>query len=331
MRSMREPPPPGDTIRFPPGTPPRVLLTVDTEEEFDWNGPFTRDAHGLDHLAALPRFQSFCEAVGASPVYLVDWPIVQSPVAREIIGAAVARGTAEVGIQLHPWVNPPFEEAVGPATSFAGNLPFALEREKFMRLRDGIAQGFGVDPIIYRAGRYGLGPRTAEILAEGGVRLDTSVRSLFDYSAGHGPDYRDHPLEPYWIDRERRLAELPVTTVFSGMLRRQGRALHPALQRLPRASGLAARLGLLERIALTPEGVDIGEAIRGIDIALDDGLPLLVLSFHSPSLAPGYTPYVETEHDVEQLYRWLEAVYAHCARRGVAPVTARQIADSLPG
>lgn len=330
MRSMCEAPPPGSEISFAPGIAPRVLLTVDTEEEFDWNGPFTRDRHGLEHLRALPRFQAFCEQIGVGPVYLVDWPVVEADRAREIIGGAVARGAAEVGIQLHPWVNPPFDEVLSVPNSFAGNLPFALEREKFMRLRDRIAESFGADPIIYRAGRYGLGSRTGEILAEAGVRLDTSVRSLFDYSAGHGPDYSRHPLAPYWVDRAHGLAELPVTSVFSGMLRRQGRTLYPALERIPRATGIAARLGLLERIALTPEGVDIDEAIRGIDIALDDGLPLLVLSFHSPSLAPGHTRYARTDREVERLYRWLESVYAHCAKRGVAPATARQIADGLP-
>ena len=124
--------------RFAPGFAPASLLTVDTEEGFDWNGPFTRDRHDLNHLDRLPRFQSFCEELGVSPVYLVDWPIVQSAKAKEIIGDAVARGTAEVGVQLHPWVNPPFDEEVTTRNSFAGNLPPELERAKFVALRDAI-------------------------------------------------------------------------------------------------------------------------------------------------------------------------------------------------
>lgn len=324
-RPMTEPPPTGRTAAFPAGFPQRVLLTVDTEEEFDWSGPFTRDRHGLTHVPAIARFQAFCEEIGVSPVYLVDWPIATDPLAVRIIGEAVRGGRAEVGIQLHPWVNPPFDEDVGERNSFAGNLAPDLERAKFLRLRDTIAEAFGVDPQIYRAGRYGLGPATAGLLREAGVAIDSSVRANYDYSAGHGPDYSRHPLEPYWVDGDRTVLELPLTTVHFGLLRRQGRALQRIAAGVPRLAGLLARLGLLERIALTPEGVTAAEAIKGIDMAIDDGLPLLVLSFHSPSLAPGHTPYVSDEDGLDRLYDWFERVFAYLATRGVAPTTVAEI------
>ena len=328
-RPITEPPPKGRAAQFAEGSGQRVLLTVDTEEEFDWNGPFTREDHGLTHVAAIPRFQSFCEDLGVVPVYLVDWPIANDALAVEIIGDAVRRGRAEVGIQLHPWVNPPFDEEVGVRNSFAGNLPPALEREKMLRLRDRIAEAFEGDPLIYRAGRYGLGPHTADLLKEAGVPIDSSVRTNHDYSAGHGPDYSRHPLLPYWVDGERSLLELPLTTVHFGLLRKQGPGLQRLLAQQPRALSALARLGLLERIALTPEGVTADEALRGIDIALDDGLPLLVLSFHSPSLAVGHTPYVRSEADLERLYDWLDRIYAYLEIRGVAPTTVAGIIDSV--
>lgn len=328
-RPITAPPDPGSAARFTPGFGARSLLTVDTEEEFDWSGPFTRDRHGVTHIAHIPRFQQFCEELRVVPVYLVDWPIANSPAAAEVIGSAVKSGKAEVGIQLHPWVNPPFEEEVTPHNSYAGNLPPALERAKFMALRDRIEQAFGTAPLIYRAGRYGLGRDTAAILRDAGVPIDSSVRANFDYSAGHGPDYRGHPLKPYWVDPDRRLLELPITTVYWGMLRRQGRWVHPLLGKVPRLTGAFSRVGLLERIALTPEGVTAEEALRGIDMALDDELPLLVLSFHSPSLAPGHTPYVRSEADLERLYDWLSRVYMYLDMRGVQPTTAGEILASV--
>ena len=276
--------------QFAPGFAPVSLLTVDTEEGFDWDKPFTRDQHDLDHVEQIPRFQSFCEELGVSPLYLVDWPIVQSARAREIIGDAVRRGKAEVGVQLHPWVNPPFDEEVNTFNSFAGNLPAELEREKFTRLRDAIEEGFGTAPISYRAGRYGLGPSTKAILHDTGIRVDTSVRALFDYSEQDGPNYEDFPNHPYWVSREPELLELPVTSVYRGALRRSGATLFPKLTRLPRGAGIASRTGLLERVRLTPEGTPLGAAKKAVDAALDAGLPVLVLSFHSPSLAPGNTP-----------------------------------------
>lgn len=328
-RPITEPPAPQSTARFAPGFGQRALLTVDTEEEFDWTGPFTRTEHGLDHVSSIGRFQEFCEGIGVSPVYLVDWPIVSNPVAVDIIGSAVRTGKAEVGIQLHPWVNPPFTEDVGVHNSFAGNLPPALERAKFMRLRDRIADAFNVVPLIYRAGRYGLGPETAGLLRDAGVAIDSSVRTNFDYRGYDGRDYSGHPLVPYWVDDERSLLELPLTTVFYGLLRRQGRPLQRLATRVPRVGGALARLGLLERIALTPEGVTVSEAIKGIDMALDDGLPLLVLSFHSPSLSPGFTPYVRDARDLDRLYDWFRRVYDYLDLRGVISTTVAEIMDSV--
>lgn len=295
------------------------MVTIDTEEEFDWGAPIRREGHGIATIPALRTFQQFCEGFGVVPIYLVDYPIASATTAADALGDAVDSGRAEVGVQLHPWVSPPFDEDVIERNTYAGNLPVALEREKFRILRDAIEQRFGRKPQIYRAGRYGLGPHTAEILAEHGLTIDTSVRARFDYSGNGGPNYRDHPVKPYWIDRGQRLLELPLTTVFWGPLRQLGGLIYPHLWRAPSARGMLSRAGLLERIPLTPEGVTAQEAIRGIDVALDDGLPLLMFSFHSPSLAPGHTPYVRDEAELARLYDWWRTVFAHLTRRGVAP------------
>ena len=324
LRSLLDPPPTHSLVSFP-DRKVRYLLTVDTEEEFDWHKPLAREGYGLDHVARLTRFQQFCEGMGVVPIYLVDWPIATSALAGEILREPIAAGRAEVGVQLHPWVNPPFTEEVTQANSFAGNLPYALEADKFARLRDQIEKQFGAAPLIYRAGRYGLGPRTAEILQANGIAIDTSVRAKFDYSAHGGPDYRRHPLKPYWLDDARSMLELPLTTTFWGLLREIGDAIYPRLWRAPQARGVLSRLGLLERIPLTPEGVGVEEAIRGIDMALDAELPVLMFSFHSPSLAPGHTPYVRSEDDLDQLYDWWRRIFAYCELRGAVPSSVADV------
>lgn len=329
MRAITDLPPNSAHARFEPGFGTRFLLTVDTEEEFDWTKPLTRERHGLDHVPRLAKFQEFCENQNVVPVYLVDWPVAQSAEAAEILRGPLADGRAEIGVQLHPWVNPPFDEEVTQHNSFAGNLPRALERAKLFALRDAIERNFGATPLIYRAGRYGTGPNTAELLAEAGIAIDTSVRAKFDYTASGGPNYRQHPLVPYWHDDARRLLELPLTTTFWGMLRRQGDFLYPAMWRVPRLRGLLSHLAMLERIPLTPEGVAVEEAIRGIDMALDDGLPVLVLSFHSPSISPGHTPYVRNEHDLDQLYDWWRRVFTYLEMRGVKPTTVSGVMQAV--
>jgi len=322
-------PAPEDFVRFKPGTGQRFIVTVDTEEEFDWTKPFERAGHSLDHVPRLAKFQQFCEGLGISPIYLVDFPVASDPVAAEVLGEALRGGRAEVGLQLHPWVNPPHDEEVNVHNSFAGNLPAALEKAKFLKLRDTIEQNFAAVPQIYRAGRYGLGPNSAGILSDAAIAIDSSVRARFDYSSHGGPNYRQHPVRPWWVDRANGLMELPLTTVFWGMLRRQGHWLYPALWRVPRLRGALARLGLLERIPLTPEGVSTEEALKGIDMAIDDGLPILVFSFHSPSLRPGHTPYVRSESDLDRLYDWWREVASYLKQRGIRPTTVREIMDSV--
>jgi hypothetical protein len=322
-------PGPAARVRWRAGTPRRFLLTVDTEEEFDWSKPLKRTGHSLETVPRLRKFQQFCESHGVVPVYLIDYPIATSGLAAEILREAIAAGRAEVGVQLHPWVSPPHEEEVTPRNSYAGNLPPELERAKLLHLRDAIEKNFGAAPLIYRAGRYGVGPNTAPFLREAGIAIDTSVRSGFDYRSGHGPDFTGFPLQPWWIDEAEGLMELPLTTVFAGALQRLGPKLYPLTSKLPLATPLLARLGLLERIPLTPEGTSIHEALRAIELAVAAVLPVLVFSFHSPSLSPGYTPYVRGDQQLDDFYEWWRLAFERLAARGVSPTTVGEIIASV--
>lgn len=309
---------------------PRFLVTVDTEEEFDWSGPFTRDRHGLTHLAKLHRFQALCEANAVKPLYLVDYPIAADGLGAELFSDFRKRAVADIGLQLHPWVNPPFEEQIGAEASYACNLPPALEREKLRRLFDIVFERLGACPDSYRAGRYGAGAATPSILTELGIRVDTSVRPFFDYRGQGGPDYSRHPVVPYWVD-EKRLIELPVTSVFGGLARSGGARLFDRAFRSDAMRAVLARSGVLERIALTPEGIPLEKAIAAIDIAIEWQLPILVFSFHSPSLAVGHTPYVRNEADLEKFFVWWTGVFEHLQTNGILPSTISEIVSSAFG
>ena len=208
--SILDVPAQSDLVSFHEGFGQRFVLTIDAEEEFDWDAPLDRTSHSLLTVPALQKFQQFCEGNGVVPIYLLDFPVATCEAAAEVLKPCVADGRAEIGVQLHPWVSPPFDEPLTEFNSYAGNLAETLEREKFMRLRDVIETNFLSTPLIYRAGRYGVGANSASILQEAGIAIDTSVRANFDYSGKGGPNFRKHPLHPYWIDREKRLMELPL-------------------------------------------------------------------------------------------------------------------------
>ncbi len=307
---------------------PRFLVTVDTEEEFDWHGPFTRDQHGTTHVAAIDRFQKMCDVQGVQPIYLIDYPIADDTKAANLLGGYAAEGRAAIGMQLHPWVSPPFHEELSVYNSFACNLPPELEWEKLSRLHAKIVDRLGVYPDIYRAGRYGAGIHTPQMLADLGIAIDSSVRTYFDYSAQNGPNYSDASLNPYWLLPDSVL-EIPVTTVFNGGLRSFGAKIYGELMSSQASRSVLSRTRLLERIALTPEGIPLGKAIEGIDCALAQNVGILNFSFHSPSLAPGNTNYVRTTEDLEQLYSWWQGVFEHLAIRGIKPIEIDEIKAAL--
>jgi len=312
--------------RFRSGFGRRFILTVETEGEYDRSGPIRRDGHGLAHLPRLAKFQQFCENEDVCPVYLVDYPVATSALAADILREPVAKGRAEIGIQIHQEDDSPHQgEGEQERKPFATAVPGEVERAKLNRLRMEIERNFDALPQIYRAGRSGPGPHVGDMLRDSGIAMDSSVRPKFDLRGEGGADFSHHPLGPYWLDAERSLLELPLTTVYWGMLRKQGNLLYPRVRHSPRLQSFLARLGLLSRIPLTPACIDVEEAIQGIDIALDDGLPLLVFSFHGSSLRRGGPRSEGEEDDPDRLYDWWGRVFAYLAARGVPPTNVREI------
>ncbi|WP_010216759.1 polysaccharide deacetylase family protein [Sphingomonas sp. PAMC 26621] len=311
-------PAPADAVVWPERFGTRFVVFVDTEEEFDWRAPLRRDGHGVSAIAALPEAHRRFAEHGVPLTLMVDYPVATDPGAIASIQQVLADGRSAVGTQLHPWVNPPFDEVVNPANSYAGNLPESLEAAKLDRLTSAISRAFGTQPLAYRAGRYGIGPNTLRLLATRGYRIDSSMRARYCYAADGGPDFGAIGNTAFRTGPDHALVEVPLTTVHTGLLRRGGEPLYRAAARIPRGRGLLSRTRLLGRIALTPEDMTLDAALEAIAVALGEGLRLLTFAFHSPSLVPGHTPYVRDAADLAAFYRWWTVVLADLARRGVA-------------
>ena len=313
-------PDPASMLPVPAGLGRRFMLWIDTEEEFDWAAPFDRASRAVTVMRGMDRFQRYISSCGVKPVYVTDHAVADSDAAVALMRGWLESGVADIGAHLHPWVNPPHEEEVTARNSYTGNLPPALERAKLFALRDRLVERFGVAPRAFRAGRYGVGTQTAATLEEAGFRVDSSVRSRFDYRGQHGPDFTGRPLSPWRAGPSGGLIELPLSTAFLGRLRGAGDRLQPIGQRYPLANGLFSRLGLLSRVPLTPEGVSASETCAAIDALIAEDVPVLGFSFHSPTLEPGYTPYTPDGRAVEDFYLWWDTVLGHLARRGVLPL-----------
>ena len=294
---------------------PLLVTTVDAEEAFDWSQPFSRDAPDVTSMAQQHLAHRVFARHSVVPLYLVDYPVATQAAGRAPLRELLQSGLCEIGAQMHPWVTPPYDEPVNSHNSYAGNLLPALELEKAGRLTDALGDAFGEAPRIYRTGRFGVGPRTGDVLKALGYLADSSVAPCWQPDRSGRWANWTISARPYWVDQERSLLEIPVTGALVGSLaRRHGVRLapavfHPWAQRggLP---GAMARLGLLERIRLTPEGMTLAEAKRLVRSMLADGHRVFVLTYHSPSLMPGNTPYVRTADDLARFLDWLDGFYS---------------------
>lgn len=318
----------GAAIAWPEDFGTRFTVFVDTEEEFDWTKPLRRENRATQAMRALPEVHRLFAAHGVPASYMVDHPVATCPMSIDILRELLADGRSAIGTQLHPWVNPPFDETVTPRNSFVGNLPRELEAAKLAVLTGAIAAAFGRRPVMFRAGRYGIGPSSLSLLAAEGYRVDTSMRSGYDYSAEGGPDFTAVGNHAFWTG-ESGLAEFPLTTVYTGAARVGGVGLYGALRHLPKGRGIAARLGLLARVALTPEEMPLELALEAIRVAAGEGVRMLLFSYHSPSAAPGYTPYVRDAADLRAFHSWWEAAFGLLAKLGIAPASHDEILAAL--
>ena len=294
-------------LPVPESFPLTLMVVVDAEEEFDWNAPFDPHSVGVSNIARQPRAQAILDEHGIRPTYMVDYPVAVTGQSRDVLGEIAASNRCDIGAHLHPWVTPPHEGPVDERTSYPGNLPPKLERAKLEVLTEAIEAGFGQRPVMYRAGRYGIGAATMTALGALGYRVDSSVVPFTDFSAGEGPDFTAFGETPFMISD--RMVEMPLSVGFAGVLAGSGPRLYPMLgtgvaQRF-RLHGVAARSGMLERLRLSPEGHTLADMIRQTVAAKARGTRLFMVTYHSSSLLPGGTPYARDEAACRALLRTL--------------------------
>jgi hypothetical protein len=298
-----------EVIAWPADQWPMLTVLIDTEAEFDWVSSGSRRAAGVTSVKSLREVQPLFERYNVRPTLVLDYPVSTIPEGYEVIRDLYQSGVCEIGAHLQPWDTPPFVEELTDRNSYAGNLAPEVEREKLRRLTAAIVRNVGTQPRVYKAGRYGVGSATPKLLAELGYEIDASVLPGTDLHQELGPDFSKCPAHPYWFGSDPALLELPMSVGYTGLLAgfpAMGWPLtkHP-FSKAFHVPGVLARLRLLDRIVLTPEGITFEEQRRLTRAMLRRGYRVFSLTFHSPSLAPGNTPYVR---DTLQLRSFLSRI-----------------------
>ena len=319
----------------------RLVVSVDTEED-NWH-PVPRGLTAAN-LYELPRLDAAFGRLGVRATYFVTYQVAIRAWVAGLLRDLVAGGRAEIGAHLHPWDTPPFD-ADGPRPpTMLNTYTLEAQRAKLANLTDALTAAFGERPTVFRAGRFGLGTETVRALIEQGYRVDSSVTPFLDWSRyDDGPSFVAAPISAYHLDgsgdvctpvRGGPLAEIPLSAGYTrfpvSTWPRLGQTFRRPVVRRLRIPSLAARTGLVRRAILSPETNSVADMLAVSRRLLAGGATHLHLFFHSSSLRPGLTPFVNSRADLRDFYDRLERFVEGLTRLGpVSFLTVGELAREL--
>lgn len=281
-----------------------IVVSIDTEED-SWD-PSADNGH-VSNISALPELHRTFEAFGVRPTYFTSYQVANVPWARAILRDLASDGAAEIGAHLHPWNTPPFREARIPRHTMMKNLPEPLQAEKLRVLTNKVGEIVGSPPRSFRAGRFGIGPTGARLLADAGYEVDSSVTPFLDWRRyDDGPDHRMVPLgayRPSLTDIARPaddgpIAELPLSI---GYTRRPFTRWFERHQQLVRTrvgpislGSVAYHTRFVRKVQLSFETDTVHDMLVLTRQFALEGARFVQLSWHSPSMVPGLSPFARS-------------------------------------
>lgn len=287
---------------------PVLVIVIDTEEEFNWGAALERSSTSIKNIAHQEKAHTLFSKYNIKPTYVIDYPVANQPDGVKPLKELLNDNLCDIGSHLHPWVNPPFDEAVNNYNSYPGNLTYEYEYKKLKVLTETIEKNFNVRPVIYKAGRYGVGENTSDILTKLGYIIDCSVVPNTDFSHEEGPDFSHLPDQPYGF-ANNKILEVPLSVDYVGLLSSGGSRLYDNIHRSffskIRIASIFSRSGIFERIRLSPEGHSFNDLKRLTLNMMKQSNKVFCLTYHSSSLMPGCSPYVKNNND---LYYFLDTL-----------------------
>lgn len=303
-----------------------LCVTIDTECD---KGQGWRTQRPLAFAGVLEgvgrRLQPLFAEYRAKPTYLLSPEVMRDAASVELLRRIAPN--VELGTHLHGELAEP--EAFEPEVTsvFQRDYPPAVERAKLTYLTDLFIRAFDHQPPSFRAGRFGIGPSTIEILEDLGYAVESSVTPSIDWTSSGAPGlaFEGAPTQPYRPDRrepwrpgDARLLEVPVT------IRRRwvnaipvlGAHLEPRWLRPTRMSGEAL-------VQLAED--EIADARRHAP-----GRPVVLTAmFHNVEVIPEASPYARNEAEAHGILARLAALLAFARREGIGVVGLGDIPEIL--
>lgn len=208
-------------------------------------------------------------------------------------------------------------------------LSLADERNALIWLTEKFKQRFGHSPISFRAGRYGLGENSVDLLRDLGYRVDSSVTpglcSRY-YLGGRSVvcDYREAAHSPYECARadpahrgDCGIIEIPISVYKPRMNPYEALRLFCGRKRRfvwlrPGFSSRKEMVNVVQRVAHRNDPYD-----------------LLVMMFHNTELAPGKSPYSATRREVKENLSYIREFINVALQYELTPVTYREYIEAI--
>ena len=281
---------------------PKLIVTVDTEERFDWNG-FDDMSFACCDPADIDRFQETCAEAEIEPLYLLTYPLLKDKQTAAYFRGLREAGLAECGLHLHQWATPP-GDFPGEYFSFQKNLPRAAHLEKLQTLAAAFEEEFGERALSHRAGRYGVAPEDYELLARIGVEYDFSPSAGFDFSSLGGADFSGLSNAPFIANGGPKNGDWRIHVTPLCGARAINRTSLFLKQRRKQSAFSAARRKpppMTTPMRLSPEGASLND-LKGLTRRLvADDTPVLTFTLHSTSLTEGANPYARSKGDADRM------------------------------
>ncbi|MCF8095708.1 MAG: hypothetical protein K9J79_10155 [Desulfobacteraceae bacterium] len=319
----------------------KLVVTIDTEE--DNMAHYNAVDNHLENIEQIPNLQKVFDRYGVKPTYLVTYPVASDAKSAAVLRGILARGGCEIGMHCHSWNTPPFneEKPIQKRDTMLCNLDKDMVHAKLSTLHEKIQNSFGITPVSFRAGRFGFGPATAASLVKLGYRIDSSVTPFMSWKKNQGPDFSEFYPDPFRFspqglahkETDGPLLEVPVTI---GFLQSDFTAANQRLKALERPfarrlhiAGILGRLGLLNRIWLSPEIASADEMIRLAKRMQKNGYPVINLTFHSTSLRRRSGPFVKTRTDEQAFSQKIDTFLKYAFDSGWESVSLKEFEDSV--
>jgi peptidoglycan/xylan/chitin deacetylase (PgdA/CDA1 family) len=317
--------------------PTSLVITIDTEPDDQWRMP--RPGEPLPRLTFsntrnLRRLIGFLRRLNLRATWMITYSVARDTESARQLASAAADGD-EIACHLHAWETPPPTLVDKSARSYIFEYDQETRLAKLNTVTSALREAFGVRPVSYRAGRWGIDALEYDNLTKLGFSIDSSVvpgytfRSSIGSSQG-GPDFRSLLTQaspgPY---RVGHMWEVPVSVTTAGGL--CGDRLSAFLART-----MASRRDIPSRIinkALTVTGISRlvwlrplahprNELLRAALSMVRSGVKVINIMFHSAEIVAGTSPHIRTEVDVQRMYDDIEAlVVSLLATKRVVPRT----------